>query len=284
MNLRLFVIESTALFMLMLCAGTTSAYGGDVDSGDTIAIKKAVTSWLCWDKYWGWGPYELGRLLPIKIKSDGKAFYVWVDDLVVMDQVRMAAFYEGRMKDGRAAVILREAYDLSGHPRASTKKKKKEGTFESGGPAVTGSSLPQQRSEMFDTGLVIHTDLAIPTDCTPHYEAATQEKDLMMKTIIKTIKDHLTFSLVKKGSANTTKLKMVIANFNVDYPSTYVLIEPGNTVYSVALHDAQDYDSHLFEREGAYPADVDEEPSAELVSRIKKNGIVKEINIQPLSK
>jgi len=275
MSLRSFLPVWILLYMCTFHVPTGSASASDSDTASVAVAKDAVRRWLCWDKYWGWGPYELGRVVPAKIKFDGKAFYVRIDDIVVTDQVRMAAFYMGRIKEGHAAVILREAYDMNDRP---PKKKKRQ--FENVGPVVSGPGLREQRKAIFENGSTIFADLSIPTDCTPHYDAPTTEKELMISTIVKTMRSRLAGLFTENGSVNATRVKIIIANFNVDYPSTYVLVEPTNEVKTVTLHDAQDYDGHAFEKAGAYPAGVVEEPSQELISKIKRDGIVKEIDIK----
>lgn len=278
MRSRTFLYALVLLCMCIFHVTTVSASAGDSDTANVALVKHAVRRWLCWDKYWGWGPYDLGHVSAAKIKFDQKAFYVWIDDIVVTDKVRMAAFYTGRIKDGQAAVILREAFGTGYIP---PKPKKKKGTYESGGPAIIGPGLPEERKAIFETGRVISTDISVPIDCTPHFDPPTKEKGLMVATIVKTMRSFLARSF-SNGSLNSTRVKLMIANFNVDYPSTYVLIEPSNKVWVVALHDLQDYYSHTFEKVGAYPANEVLEPSAVevLIPRIKKNSIVKEIDIE----
>jgi hypothetical protein len=108
----------------------------------------------------------------------------------------------------------------------------------------------------------------------------------MIVTIMNTIKSHLTYAMSRgRKPGNSRKIRIIIADFNVDYPSTYVLIEQENLLYDIALHDVADakaYDDKGFEKAGYYPVGIwdPSEPSALLKSRIKKHGIVKEVDIQ----
>ena len=275
MSLRRFLF---IFILLSLCVFNFEIVSASSHRGRVSVVKRAVSRWLCWDKYWGWGGCSLGRVVPAEIKLEKNIFYVWIDNIVVTDKVRMAAFYEGRIRNRQASVILREAFGLSLHREPHSPMKKKKGSFQSGGQAITGPSLLERRKRLFESGSIISTHISIPAYCTPHFEAATPEKELMIATVTRTVKRQLAI-LAKHSAIIPPHLNMIIANFNVDYPSTYVFVEELNQVYVITLHDVADYGSHAFEKTGYYPFGELYEPSEVLISRIKRNGIVKEINV-----
>ena len=250
---RLFVVSLVAMNILFIPSKTAIGFVNSIDEGKIIAIKDAVSKWLCFDKYWCWGPYELGKILQITIKIDGDKFYVWIDDLYISDKVRMVGYYEGRTKDGQTAVVLREAFDSN---------------FKS-------AYLYSTRNSIFIGGSVIKTNLSIPMDCTPHYDNTTKDKELMIATIVNTIKNRLNHPMHINGTDNDAKREIIIADFNVDYPWTSVFVESTNTVYDVTLHDLDDYFGHMFEKEGFYPVGINNEPTELLIDRIKKHGIIR---------
>jgi hypothetical protein len=77
------------------------------------------------------------------------------------------------------------------------------------------------------------------------------------------------------------EVTLIIADFNIDYPYTYIMVEPVNEVYRVTLHDPQNYDSDEYEREGEYPFGEEYSVSKELLEKIHKHGIIRKITLTP---
>ena len=74
--------------------------------------------------------------------------------------------------------------------------------------------------------------------------------------------------------------KLIIADFNIDYPYTYVIVEPDLKDFLVTLHDIQDYDSEAFEREGSYPFNVLYEISDQIEKKIREHGIIIDVKLE----
>ncbi|MCX5805762.1 MAG: hypothetical protein NT010_06810 [Proteobacteria bacterium] len=247
------IIKILVLFCLFTCI---PGYTLCTDSDEQVKFtKEALIRWLCWDKYWGWGPYEQGITVPIEIKIDKESFYVWINDLLTKPDFHVAGFYTGRIKDGQGAVMSCEGYSIP-------------------------YNIKPDKKRYFETGQVIKDNITIPKDCSPCYDPPSPQKELMFRMLVKTMKNELS-QLARMGlSESPKKIFLTIANFNIDYPSTYVLAEPLGAIYRVVFHstmNVQEYDDNFFEKLGGYPIGEMYDPSHDLIAKIRKHGITREI-------
>jgi hypothetical protein len=221
------------------------------DAGITARIKTAVTRSLCYDVYWGGGRfYRKGVPLPLKIKIEGTKFYAQLQDVGDLGK-RSVSLYQIGLVRAESAVVTHN--------------------FERG-----------LEKRFLDTP-VISDVLTIPTDCTPRYDPPAPQKERMLQTVVSTLKKQLS-SFVRAGVWKyPSGVRLTIADFNVDYPSTYILVEPPGHLYSVTLHNPQDYDSDLYERQGEYPfGEIRVRPHHRpLLAKIRKHGIVRKITLTP---
>jgi len=188
--------------------------------------------------------------LPLKLWIDGNKFFALIDPI---------GFVGKRRKP-----IQAKRFGIDNGDRA----------------VVTSAYAPKLEQSILTKQPIIDT-LVIPKDCTPNYDPASPKKEIMLKTVVGTIQIKLS-NFVRQGIAKYPRnLTILIADFNVDYPSTYVRVEGINEVYSVTLHDFENYDSDQFEREGEYPFGEVYNKSKELLAKIHKHGIRREITITP---
>ena len=105
----------------------------------------------------------------------------------------------------------------------------------------------------------------------------------MVKTVVSTMQKLLN-NYASRGLAKYPKeVKIIIADFNMDYPFTYVIVEPVKEVYMITLHDWDNYDSDEYERDGYYlngEATMKSIPDRGL-TEMRRHGIVRKINISP---
>jgi hypothetical protein len=135
----------------------------------------------------------------------------------------------------------------------------------------------------FSIGRLSEDAITIPTDCNPRYDPPTPRKQRMLETVINTLQKHLSVFMRSGVSKYQSQITLTIADFNVDYPSTYILVEPPGHLFTVTLHNPQDYDSDLYEREGEYPLrEVRVKPHhKDLLEKIRKHGIVRKVTLAP---
>lgn len=247
--------------MVVLLIAFLIAVGSNIALADNqiTQIKEALIRWLCYEVYWSAGTPStsiLEKTLPFEIKTEADKFYVWVNDLDVTESHHMAGFYWGRIKNGEGAIIMREAYNINLIP-----------------------PLPshQKNRRYFESGDVVKDNLTMPADCTPRYDPMTAQKELILNTIISSMKK--TFSRwMQTGIATYPhEITLVISDFNIDYPWVFVLVEDNNKLYRVTLHDPQDYDKI----EDEYLFDEEYNKSNELLTKIRKHGIIRKITLDP---
>jgi hypothetical protein len=210
-------------------------------------IKAVVTRDMCLDEHWANEIlYRRDKPLTMGVIIDGSKYYSKVEDVYSFHGHSTTLYQIGILKPDRAIITHNFEMDME---------------------------------ERFAEGLVMTTTLTLPADCTPKYDPTTPEKELMIDTVVKTVQKHFD-SLVKLGIAKYPReLTLVIADFNVDYPMTYVLAEPKNKVYRIYLHTQQDYDSGEYEQGGAYPLSEAYNPAKSLIKTIRKHGIKKKITL-----
>lgn len=263
MREMLYRVARRALFVsiLLVFFSADSPLASDSSSstpGEKIArIKNAMVKSLCYDVYWagGWGHgehYQRGVQLPFKIVIEGEKFYARVDPIgfVGKDRQPARATRIGIDRDGRTVVI---------------------------------SNYEKDMEQIFSGSSLIEDALVIPTDCTPHYDPPTPQKERMLQTVVSTMQKQLS-SFVRMGAATyPQKVTLTIADFNIDYPSTYILVEPPGHLYTVTLHNPQNYESDEYEREGEYPlGEIQVKPHLKpLLAKIRKHGVIREIVLTP---
>jgi len=168
---------------------------------------------------------------------------------------RIDQFLIGTINNGSAVVISSEGYNADLQPR------------------------PQGYGEnrfRFEGGQVITDAVTLPTDCAPQYDPPTPEKERMLRTVVDTIQWQLE-EFVRLGVASYPRaLTLIVANFNVDYPSTYVLVESPRELFKVDLQHPQHFDD-VKSYKYLYPVgEIPIEPHHEdLLVKIHKHGIVR---------
>jgi hypothetical protein len=123
--------------------------------------------------------------------------------------------------------------------------------------------------------------IRVPSDCVPHFAKETSRKERILKTIEATMKNELTLFNTSGGTHYPSHLRIVVANFKLDYPETLVFIPSTEQVFHVTLHDSADPLSDAFLNQGEYPVRPEYDQQAVKVQRekIMRYGIVREITL-----
>ena len=245
-------MKRLGLFIILLIATALNQAASQQNVLDPP--KEALTRYVCFQIYWEWNQYEQGSALPIKIKTDGKEFRIWLNKSN-FNRTTASWFFTGKTVNGRAVIVSSRGYNDQQKEIAAFKADR----------------------EYFESGEVFNSTITISNDCSPKYDSTDAHKELMLATVVETMREQLH---AIKGTLNDT---ITIANFNVDYPKTYVLVEPADRfLHIVTLHNETDYDSKEFEEQGGYPygqRDINS-VSKTLIAKIRKNGIVKTIDLK----
>jgi len=248
--------------MLALFCWLASSIGEMSHSAEaTLAVAtQAIIRTICRDVYWHNARYRLGQSLPLEVRLEDNKFYAWLEDLEIGKNLRMAYFYEGGIKDEKGAITFVYGYNLaSRHPQPAQ--------------FFTQRDKFQQNT--------IRTILTLPNACPLELDPLTPEKGRMIQTVVETMEKQLRLPIFNFPDEVT----ITIADFNVDYPLTYVLInQPSATeMVVVYLHDPDDWDGEKDPFKNEYRA-VFRRIGPEhrhLLARIKEHGIIRKIVIKP---
>jgi hypothetical protein len=252
-----------AFIVLSLTCASWPAVAAESDR--LAEVKRLIVERRCYELYWQGGIVqgELGTSRPLKIVFEDNRFYARIDPAGFVGPNRQAwrLNYIGETRDGRMCLLVKNyEFDLD---------------------------------EKFATGPSIQDTLTMPSDCTPHYNPSSAEKDRMMENVAASMRqalhgfaDHPAEGLPQYPN----EVRLVIGDFNVDYPYTYVLVEEPPELYRIALHDPDgDADADdTYQREGKYivgeavtgtnlsEEDI-KEATARLTAKIRAHGIPRTI-------
>jgi len=249
LKLLFFIISVSLITGSMQFA--VAEYNGNV----VERIKTAIIRSLCYDVYWagGWGSgefYRRAEALPLKLFIEGETFYARIDPIGFFGKNKQP------MRANRIGIVRSDQ-------------------------AVVVTNSKAGMDELFATKPIIKDTITIPANCTPHYDPTTPKKELMLRAVISTMQKRLS-EFVKIGVAKYPReLTLIIADFNIDYPSTYILVKQTKELYSVTLHDPQNYDSDEYEQSGEYPFGGVYNKSKSLLAKIRKHGITRKIVLAP---
>jgi hypothetical protein len=243
---RMLANIGVAAYMLLLAPLATGQETQQVDR-----IVEAAVNALCYSVYWGGnfgygGDYRQGVPIPFRLVVSGDAFYMSVKPIL-----------------------------FSG-PQRQPFEKRLVGTHHRGQPIVVSGSA-YEWDAVFADSKPIEGHVTIPRDCTPRYAAWSPLKERVMATVVSTME--LRLKTEAKGPV-PREVELLIADFNVEYPSTYVLVErPKQQLFMLTLHNPQDYGSDEYERSGDYPLThiVIQSRHAELLQKIRKHAIKRRI-------
>ena len=244
-------LRKVLVMCLVSCVGaglSPASSSADDRTRQIELIKEAVIRYICYDEYWlGGMPYKKNEPLTMKILIfDEERFYSVVEDALYLYGIVISSYQVGLLRPDSAVVTHNFEMDM--------------------------------RRRLAEEP-VITTTLTVPPDCTPRYDPPTPRKKLMLRTIVNTIYK-TTRNWREKGLVDyPCELTLIIADFNIDYLYTYILVEETNDLFKVTLHNPRDYDSDEYERSGWYPRGMVHVKPKSLLEKVRRHGIKKEINI-----
>lgn len=219
-------------FVLMpciaFCLTSATLYAEDRNT----MVKDELLRHVCYEKYWNEYDYAPGSQFSYEYLFSGDRLYILVDGLQYPKKNRpeVSEFFRGYLKDGRLDIGL-----------SLTEYGWERGSFADMG----------ETRRIFASKDAVSGTLAVPADCTPRYDPSTPEKERMldkvgytMKTVIEGMAYYkATMPEAKEyyaGYVAADEYELTVADFNVDYPSTFVMVRPGNLLYIVDLHNRYD--------------------------------------------
>ncbi len=252
-------VDRFLLILILLFSASFYAQAKNDEPPSLLLIRTALNNYINYEICWaGGGPhggmlYRFGKtvILSLAVSKDEKKFYVWGDDLqysIELHHPSLTDNYYGAYSNHMAAIIGM------------------------GGPfAIAPKRLVSVSAEKFD--------FTIPRQCVMTFPPSS-EKTAMVNAIVNTMTDFVEQVNREEQFQYPSPLHIVIANFDVNYPRTFVYIEETHEVYALTLHDITNYFGDTFLKEG-YPFSLINyfSRSNPFVRKILKYGIHKEINI-----
>ena len=226
-----------------------------------IPVTSAIIRDICREVFWQGKQYPFGESFPLHIKIDGDNFYAWVEHLGPFQNDLFSYYYKGRIRIGDGVVVSKTGLNerLKLPP-----------------PTPWSSAQPKKSKEGIST-------LTLPPSCPPWRESSTSTKDRMVQTVFSTILYNVKVNESLGIVSYPRNLRIIVADFNVDYPFTYVLIEDDKflKLIVVYLHNADDWDNEEYQR-GPYPI-VERRIGAEhkeLLRKIRNYGLVRQVSLK----
>jgi len=174
---------------------------------------EAIQRYVCFSDYWEYqdGP-ALGSMLSMSIRKDGDRAFAWVEDFVRSPYGQhTASFLEVFTFGGRTTIAWNQRYPIGIAP---------------------GDDELFNRSRVFRNGVEV-VPLMVSSDCTPHFDSDTPLKERMLLSIQAVIAQSLS-DFNRSGVSNySRRLTIVLANFNVDYPTVFVLLRETREIFGV---------------------------------------------------
>lgn len=186
------------------------------------AVLDAIKEEHCIGEYWVPSPPRPPEPWPVTVRIDGDVAYAWVERLG-KPKTRWATFYAFASKGGKITVTSRLGYNtevMQANPGYLESRKK-----------VFGEDWAKHA---FGVDLRV-AELKHPFECTRVFASDTPDKLAIVDAIERSVAKILPFG--RHADRLPQRVRIVIANFNVDDGHTYVVIRETNEVLGIALYD-----------------------------------------------
>lgn len=194
--------------VVSLCAAAPAA--AEVTSAQAIdALKRHV----CFSRTWWGDPHaRLGQTVTVDLRVDGRAAYLWSEDMRAVPRVRRwADSYMVVMRPTGPAVTQRSGYNielLRGEPAYERERRR-----------VYAAQTQRLRIDL-------------PASCDPRFDPDTPAK-LEMRTAVLASLSNAVATWGRRPPRGG--VRMTLANFNTDYPETFAVRQDTGEVLRIGL-------------------------------------------------
>ncbi len=224
-------------------------------------VTRAIQRYVCFQVFWNaWDQYRLGHSVTITLHHEPDAVYAWSESLSTVQHVKeWADFF---VVVGRGDQVL--VSDFTGF----------NVDIMSGEPNFRRDQSLAFKAPSREISILL------PANCTPHPLPTEPLKTLMLSVVEKTIANQILSvesDKVKPGS----NVRIVIADFDPDYPWTYVFVPETGEMWIVSLRSKSDPFGDQAISDGEYPAGLvySKRWIATLKEKLASFGIVRQIEI-----
>lgn len=242
--------------LALACTAFLVAPANALGAINNVQVAQAIQRRVCFESYWtDHRAYRLGTTVPFVVRRDGDVAYAWTQNLsATTGSASWVDFFTVYAKSDRVSVG--EAAGLSGTNVVGIQERMRR---------VKGS-----RPEI--------VQVAVPSDCAPHFTVSTPERDRTLAAIGSSVAKAVATAQSADRKRPAAREEMLVASFLSDYPATYVLVPRTQQVFRVTLQDASDPLGDAALVRGDYAvARVDSATEAgALKVKIRKYGIARE--------
>lgn len=200
---------------LVLGVAAWAVSAGAASAADITAAQavEAVRRHVCFSKVWWGDPYvRLGQSAHLDVRRDGQTAYLWSEDMRAVPRVRRwADAYVVVLRSAGPVVTQRSGYNvelLRGEP-----------------------AFERERRRVY-AAAVQRIPIELPSACNPKFEADGPVKTEMRAVVASSLTTAVrTWGRRPAGG----RVRMTVANFNVDYPETFAVRQDTGEVLRIGL-------------------------------------------------
>ena len=237
-------LQRRLLLTVIALVGASLTSSVSASSNHLASIQQALLSYLNYDICWGGGtpnasPLRFGESATILLSRDESEFkfFLWTDGLqqpIGKDHDHITQIFYGMFSGADAGIANVTSYNPSRMSRLS---------------------WVREETARFSSKDVEQFTIKIPSNCAMSFPPS-REKAEMLEAIINTM-NAVVSQVNRQGYSHyALPAPAIVANFNVDYPRTFVYIKETGEIYAVVLHDATNYFDNSFLTGKSYPFNV----------------------------
>lgn len=188
----------------------SSAAAADLTASQAV---EAMKRHVCFSKVWWGDPYvRLGQVAHVDVRVDGRTAYIWSEDMRAVPRTRRwADSYVVVMRSAGPVVVERSGYNIE--------RLRGEAAFE------------RDRKRAY-AGQTQRIEVDLPQTCDPRFDADGPVKGEMRAVLAASLTNAVrTWGRRPVGG----RVRMIVANFNVDYPEAFAVREDTGEVLRVGL-------------------------------------------------
>lgn len=168
---------------------------------------------VCFSRTWWGDPYaRLGQTVTVDLRLDGRAAYLWSEDMRAVPRVRRwADSYMVALRPAGPLVTQRSGYNIE---------------------LLRGEQAYERERRRVYAGQTQRVRLDLPANCDPRFDPDTPAK-LEMRAAVTSA---LSAAIATWGRRPPRGgVRMTLANFNTDYPETFALRQDTGEVLRIGL-------------------------------------------------
>lgn len=187
-----------------------AAHADDLTAGQA---SDAIKRYVCFSRVWSGDPYaRLGQTVTVDLRLDSRTGYAWSEDLRAIPRVpRWADSYVVTARSAGPVVTARSGYNAD---------------------LLRGEAAYERERRRVYGGTSQRLKVDLPPACEPRFDPETPLKAEMRAVMVSSLSSAVrTWGKRPAGG----QVRMVVTNFNVDWPEAYALRQDTGEVLRIGL-------------------------------------------------